>query len=76
MVTEDPVDLNTLFAQDPYSAPDSAFDSDISDGSDSLIDAILLPQVSGGLSGNITLQIFKLSDGSNNEKNCNCEENP
>ena len=58
MITEDPVDLNTFFAQDPNSAPDSTFDSDIADGLDSLIDAMLLPQVSGRLPWNITLQIL------------------
>ena len=47
IVTEDPVNLNIFFAKDLNSASDSAFDSDIVNGSDSLIDAILLPQVSG-----------------------------
>ena len=74
MVIEDPVDLNTFFAQDPNSAPDSAFDSDIADESDSLIDAILLLQVSGGLPGNITLQILYYQ--MDQTTNCNCEDNP
>ena len=58
IVTEDPVDLNIFFAQNPNSVRDSAFDSDIADWSDSFIDTIPLLQVSGGLPGNITLQIL------------------
>ena len=58
MVTESPVDADTFFAQDPAAAPDSAFGAAIADGADSLVDAILVPQVSSGLPGNITLQVL------------------